>query len=193
MSQGAVSPVKDEGDCKGSYAFSAVGAIEGANFVWSKNTLEFSAQHIIDCSNFFGNNGCISGRMDNSFLFVRDRGLNTKSGYPYVGKQQSCQIMYGKFKIGGYKNVTGCDDLQTAILKQPISVAVDGSNFNSYSSGIFNNCGTNLSMAGLLVGMTDDYWRLKLSWGRTWGEDGYMKLARGNTCGVCNQPSYPTQ
>lgn len=81
--------------------------------------------------------------------------------------------------------------MANALAVRPISVAVDGQNFRSYKNGIFYNCGTNLSLAVLLVGMTDQYWALKNSWGRLWGENGYIRIGRGNTCGVCNAASYP--
>lgn len=191
VAYGAVSSVKNEGNCKANYAFSAVGAVEGANYIWNRNAVEFSVQQVIDCSSSYGNNGCNNGRMDNTFLYIRDRGINLWSSYPYAGQLQSCRSATGVFRIGGYGNATGCNSLQSALVNQPISVAVDGNNFNSYSYGVFSNCGTNLSLAGLLVGMTDSYWRVKLSWGTGWGEAGYIRLSRGNTCGICNQPSYP--
>lgn len=129
--------------------------------------------------------------MDNTFNYIRDRGINSWSVYPWVSRQQACQYATGTFRIGGYRNATGCSALQNAIINQPVSIAVDGRNFYSYTYGVFSNCGTNLSLAGLLVGMTDSYWRVKLSWGISFGEAGYIRLARGNTCGICNQPSYP--
>jgi len=169
VSFGAVSSVKDEGSCKANYAFSAVGAVEGANYIWNRNAVEFSVQQVVDCSSGYQNNGCYNGRMDNTFLYIRDRGINTWATYPWAGYLQSCRYATGVFRIGGYGNATGCPALQNAILNQPISIAVDGSNFGSYNYGIFSNCGTSLSLAGLLVGMTDSYWRVKLSWGSTWG------------------------
>ena len=190
---GAVSSVKDEGSCQANYAFSAIGAIEGANYIWNRNAVEFSVQQVVDCSSGYGNNGCSNGRMDNTFNYVKDRGINSWANYPWVGYLQSCKMATGVFRIGGYRNATGCSALESALINQPVSVAVDGRNFRSYSTGVFYNCGTSLSLAALLVGMTDSFWRVKLSWGTQWGEAGYIRLSRGNTCGICNQPSYPTR
>lgn len=72
-----------------------------------------------------------------------------------------------------------------------MSVRVDASNWHSYKSGIFKSCGENHNHAVQLVGSTPDYWKIKNSWDTTWGEQGYIRLAKGNTCGVCFGPSFP--
>ena len=61
----------------------------------------------------------------------------------------------------------------------------------SYTGGIFWNCGVNLSLPLLLVGMNDNYWTLKNSWGKSWGINGYIWIQRGNTCGICMAASFP--
>ena len=118
-------------------------------------------------------------------------GINSWASYPYTGRQGACTTTSGAFHIKSYNTVKDCNNLATALISEPVSVAVDGRNFQFYKSGIFSNCSTSLSLAVLLVGMTDNYWTLKNSWGTTWGEAGYIRIKRGNTCGVCNDCSYP--
>jgi C1A family cysteine protease len=131
--------------------------------------------------------------MDNAFKFVRDKGITSEAAYPYKGVKQTCSAATGSFKISGYTDVPGCTALANAITGRPVSVAVDATNWSPYKSGVFNNCAASLNHGVLLVGITDAYWRIKNSWGTTWGESGFIRLARGNTCGVCNQPSYPNK
>ena len=169
ISYGAVSPVKNQGSCTASYAFSAVGAIEGVSVIYFKNQQEYSVQQVVDCSSGFGNNGCYNGRMDNTFQYVKTVGINTWASYPYVGYLQSCKVGSGFFKVNGTVAVTDCNNLANALTGRPVSVVVDGQNMQSYRSGIFANCGTNLTLPTLLVGMTDVYWNLKNSWGSSWG------------------------
>lgn len=74
-------------------------------------------------------------------------------------------------------------------MKGPLSVYVDASKFAFYQSGIFNNCGQTLNLAVVLVGMSAESWKIKLNWGTSWGEKGYMRLSLGNTCGLCSMGS----
>jgi C1A family cysteine protease len=106
---------------------------------------------------------------------------------------QKCQKPSGEFKISGYTEVKTCNELAVAIATRPVSVAVDASNWSMYSSGVFNNCDTLLNHGVLLVGVNDQYWRVKNSWGTTWGEEGFIRLAKGNTCGICSAASYPNK
>ena len=87
-----------------------------------------------------------------------------------------------------------CTDLANAVTQRPVSIAVDANNWSRYSSGVFSNCGTRLDHGVLLVGTKGGDWLVKNSWGSSWGEKGFIRLAGGkNTCGLCNAASYPNK
>lgn len=132
--------------------------------------------------------------MDYAYKYIKDKGIIEESKYPYAGKYQKCQIDGGDFKVSGYTDINSCNNLATAIMKQPVSVAVDAIPFMQYKSGILT-CPTKFTInhAVVLVGMTKDYWLAKEQWGVEFGENGYIKLARGNSCGICNIASYPNK
>ena len=190
---GAVTAVKDQGQCGSCWAFSATGGLEGLSKL--NGELEnFSEQQLVDCAYLtYGNQACNGGLMDNAFKYVKKLGITHQDKYPYVAKKQTCKIQGGDFKITGYVDIKTCDALANALTSRPISVAVDASNWSTYSGGIFTNCKASLNHGVTLTGMTENYWHVKNSWGAKWGESGYVRLARGNTCGICNQASYPTR
>ena len=93
------------------------------------------------------------------------------------------------------------DALKAAVAEGPVSVAVeaDKSAFQLYKTGVMDSekCGHKLDHGVLAVGYGTmsgkDYWKVKNSWGLTWGESGYILLGRGeNICGISQQASYPT-
>lgn len=193
VSQGAVTGVKNQGNCGSCWAFSATGGLEGLSKLAYGGLQSFSEQQLVDCSGSFGNQACNGGLMDNAFKYVKANGILLESEYPYKAVKQTCSKNAGPFKISGYTDVKNCNDLATAITGRPVSVAVDASNWSPYKSGVFSNCKASLNHGVTLVGVTDQYWHVKNSWGTTWGESGFVRLARGNTCGICNAASYPNK
>jgi len=191
--QGAVTGVKNQGSCGSCWAFSATGGLEGLSKLGFGSLQSFSEQQLVDCSGSFGNQACNGGLMDNAFKFVKANGIVTESEYPYKAVKQTCSIKTGPFKIGGYTDIKTCNDLTSAISGRPISVAVDATNWSPYKSGVFSNCKTSLNHGVLLVGIEGGNWKVKNSWGTSWGESGYILLKSGNTCGICNVASYPTK
>jgi len=145
-----------------------------------------SEQQLVDCSGSYGNQGCNGGWPSAALKYVKDKGIATSSSYPYTAKTGTCKTQGGSFKISSIGSAKGCSALQNGINSRPISVCVDASNWSKYSSGVFTNCSTKINHAVLLVGVAGGNWKIKNSWGTSWGERGYIRLGSGNTCGVCN-------
>lgn len=188
VSQGKVSRVKNQGSCGSCWAFSAVGVLESWA-LFKSQTVDLSEQQLVDCSASYGNEGCNGGFNYKGLAYVKDKGITSESAYPYTAKTQSCKTQGGSFKITGVTTVKSCANIQSAIQSHPLGVSADATNWSRYSSGIFSNCGRNLNHDILLVGYTSTYYTIKNSWGTSWGEKGFIRLAPGNTCGVCDDLS----
>ncbi len=209
VEKGAVTSVKDQGQCGSCWAFSTTGALEGAYFNKYKNLISFSEQQLVDCSSSAGNDGCNGGLMDNAFEWLKTNSICTEQDYSYKAIDETCNTeCIGVIKIMSYTDVNTNDEtaLMSAVYKQPVSVAIeaDQSIFQMYSSGVISStsCGTNLDHGVLIVGWGIDhnsgkkYWKIKNSWGPNWGENGYILLERdgknkSGTCGLAIEPSYP--
>lgn len=126
--------------------------------------------------------------------YVKAKGITTEAAYPYTGVEGTCKTNTGAYHITSYTMLAAGSTtaLTAAIVKEPISICVDASNWSSYSSGIYpaSQCSSSagsLDHAVLAVGYTGTYWLVKNSWGTSWGMAGYIELARpGNTCGLAD-------
>merc|ERR1712061_183974 len=199
--KGAVTPIKNQGQCGSCWAFSSTGGVEGRWEVATGSLKSLSEQQLVDCSK--QNSGCNGGLMDYAFSYYRSTSIASESSYPYTARDGSCKSSYTaaipRGGVTGYKDVSSSSSaLMSAINQQPISVAVeaDQSAFQRYSGGIVTSgCGTNLDHGVLAAGYdsTQGYYLVKNSWGASWGDAGYLKISTsGNVCGIHSQPSYPT-
>jgi len=203
VSKGAVTPVKDQAQCGSCWAFSTTGSVEGAVQVKTGRLTSLSEQQLVDCAGSSGNQGCNGGLMDDAFNWiVSHRGIGSEASYPYTARDGTCKDVPSVSTISGYKDVQqGSEDaLMNALTMQPVSIAIeaDQSSFQFYKSGVFTGpCGQQLDHGVLLVGSGSDggqdYWRVKNSWGASWGDNGFIRMIRGrNMCGLSNMASYPT-
>jgi C1A family cysteine protease len=204
---GAVTPVKNQGQCGSCWAFSTTGSTEGAVFVSGKPLPVLSEQQLVDCSGSEGNQGCNGGLMDYGFQYIiNNKGIGSEASYPYTAKDGTCKKVASVATIKSFKDVPTNSEtaLMTAIVQQPVSVAVeaDQDSFQLYAGGVMTKaCGTQLDHGVLAVGYgtqgTQDFYQVKNSWGADWGFKGYILLGRGaafkaaGQCGIQMDPSYP--
>jgi len=213
---GAVTPVKDQGQCGSCWAFSTAEEVESASFMAGNPLEEFSVEQIVSCDDSDG--GCNGGDTGTGLQYVINTGgLASKADYPYTsgngdsGRCKSFNIEGGAIKGMSYAtpscNWGGCnsqneDQLKTSLASGgPVSICVNAEEWQTYQGNgeIMTNssCGghraRDLDHCVQLVGYDtnssgESYWLVRNSWNTNWGNGGYIYLKLGdNVCGVANE------
>jgi len=195
------TPVKDQGYCGSCWAFSATEQIESDSMRTLGTSYILSPEQIVQCDST--SYGCSGGWTENAYNYVKKAGgIETNAAYPYTSYQGTtgrCASVSTSFVIGvtSYYTVVGESNMATYVQgKGPLSVCLDASSWNSYTGGIMKTCGKQVDHCVQAVGVdatSTGYWKVRNSWGTSWGESGYIRLAYGqNTCAITNDATYVT-
>ncbi|XP_072174857.1 cathepsin J-like [Diadema setosum] len=201
---GKVNPVVDQGSIGESFAFDAADAVASFSAINEGTELsELSAQEVVDC--------CLPESLFSAQVFTcikNNGGLCANNTY-HTGtgvkpcNNDSCKAVASP-KHGG-RNVEANNEtaLAEAVLFTPVVVAVDASHtsFQLYEGGVYSDPSCSkieLDHVLLVVGWGttpngEEYWICKNTWGVTWGEQGYINIARNkdNMCGIASMPVTP--
>jgi len=209
--KGAVTGIKNQGQCGSCWSFSTTGSTEGCHEIKSGNLVSLSEQNLMDCSTSYGNNACNGGLMTQAMQYIiANGGIDTEASYPYTAEDQpTCQYTAANRGAGlkSFSNIASGSEsgLEQAGASGPVSVAIDASHssFQFYSSGVYYEpaCSpTQLDHGVLMVGWGTtqgtypQYWIVKNSWGTSWGQNGYIWMARNqnNNCGIATMATIPS-
>ena len=198
--------VKDQGGCGSCWSFSASAAAEPrARLAGINPTPNLAEQQCLECDT--ESEGCNGGWMTTCFKHLRNKNLCSEDEYPYTAIDGVCSETdrcSGKmgWEISGVVEIAegDCAGLDAADDEGPVSIAVDATAMQFYSSGIIKPgmlCGDkadslNHGIAVYGESVSGGYWLTKNSWGVRWGEKGYARFKLGNTCGLCLVASYPS-
>ena len=191
-----VNPVKNQASCGSCWAFSAVSGIESSIAIKTGQLHDLSEQQLVDCSGSYGNHGCNGGLMSSAYEYVKAAGgVCATSDYAYTARDESCKDSSCKkiATVTGYKFIANGDQAHLEALQDqpiPVAIAASSSAFQFYNSGILTQCSDRsvnhaVNLVGYGVEGGVQYYILRNSWGTSWGDAGYMKIATGNNlCGL---------
>ncbi|XBJ13231.1 hypothetical protein VPH35_017617 [Triticum aestivum] len=209
----ANEPIADtqKGCC---WAMAAVASVEALHYMKTNQSIMLSVQQLIDCDT--KNNGCNAGHSEDALEYIKKNGLWSESSYPYMYQSNSLGCKGNKTvvaRISGFETVSRTEEaLEEAVAKQPVIIRLKWPpSMHNYKGGIVEYedlpttlpDGTELRWhAVIIVGYGTDsngvkFWRLKNSWGETWGEGGYGRIRRHvhngqGVLGICAYPAvYP--
>jgi len=203
-SKGAVTPVKNQGQCGSCWDFSATETIESVCYLAGYPLTALSEQQIVDCDTT--DSGCNGGWPYNAYQYVISAGgLETESDYPYTAKDGTCNFDSSKVecKVQSWKYVTQSQDenaMQNFLYtNSPLSVCVDAEIWQSYTGGVItpsSNCGDSIDhcvqVTGWSVQQGINAWNVRNSWGTDWGEGGYIYVQIGSdVCAIAEVVTVP--
>jgi len=199
------TPVKDQGYCGSCWAFSVTEQTESDFMRAGGAQTILSAQQVTSCTQYIlaAVGGCAGGKPETGYTYA-EGGLETDADYPYTsgdkGVTGTCQSDPSKFvvKTTSYTNVanSASDEAKMGSYVAgtgPLSIVVDASEWSTYTGGIMTTCGQDLDHAVQAVGINTEegYWKVRNSWGTSWGESGFIRLAYGkDMCGIASDANY---
>lgn len=190
-----------QGYCGSCWAFSVTEQLESDAMRQLQKNVTLSTEQLVQCDTLSA--GCNGGLTENAFNYVKKSGgIELEADYPYSsydGVTGKCAANKTLFAVGvqSFTTIKGESSMAAYVQNTgPLSACIDATTWDTYISGVMTACGHEVNHCVQVVGVDASeggYWKVRNSWGRSWGEDGYIRLAYGtNTCGITYDPIFAT-
>jgi C1A family cysteine protease len=187
-----VTSVKHQGQCGSCYSFATCAVYESNALVKNGTTYDLSEQDFMMKAKATGPyGGCDGWYLDTSMDLLKNKGVTSESNCPYVGYERRCANTGSQYKIQDYSQTTSLNGIKSALQKYGalLCMFIVYEDFFSYETGVYRytsgeECGGH---AVAIVGFDDNHpttngkkigaFKVKNSWGKDWGENGYFWIA----------------
>lgn len=194
------TPVKDQGDCGSCVAFATVGTIESNLKISRKDPLR--DPDLSEADLFFRGCGNCSGsgwNFAHALIYARNSGIPDEACYPYNGDGPCPDRDKRAIKIDNWRVIYSISQAKEWISKNgPLMTGMEVcDDFFYYTGGVYvYESGDVVGNHTICVVGYDEVqkcWICKNSWGTSWGDDGWFKIAYGE-CGIGSEfPFYTTE
>jgi C1A family cysteine protease len=195
----SMNPVRDQKQTSSCWAHGTAEALECSYRIRNADQVFVSVQAVIDCTDTGQDNAANGGRMSRAFFHMVKYGAAREADYPFKSSTQRfpclCEgtrplatpyraVACGMF--GTTAKPAPASEIKAALLRHgPLAVSVDADHLKNYKAGqIVQERATRPDHIVLLTGWDDKKgahgaWKLRNSWGKSWGELGYFWCGYG--------------
>lgn len=188
-----ISAIREQDQCAASWALGAVDTLNDRLCIASNGayTFELSPQYVLSCD--ATSLGCNGGDLFQAWNFLVSNGTTTEQCVPYAGEDEACPAECAEgsdFETytatqGSLSFFPNPKSIQVEIMTNgPVSALMTVfEDFLYYDGGIYQQTSGSF-LGGLAVKIVGwgqendvDYWIVANSWGSSWGENGYFRIA----------------
>jgi C1A family cysteine protease len=212
--QGSTSAIHDQGSCGSCWAFSTMEGVESAAYMADGQLPPpLSVQQLVACEK--QDAGCNGGDIPEAVTYLKKKGMASESNYPDTssksGKTGKCKYNgQAAVEVTGMKYaIPTCtrgdcssqdeEALAAALAKYgPLSVCINSGDGQSgdwmpYKKGVLTgSCKAKanlidhcVQLVGYDKSASTPYWKVRNSWGKSWGESGFIRIPYGNKNSCC--------
>ena len=191
---GKLTPIRDQKDCGSCWAFASAAVYESNSLIENDLTSDVSEQDIMDCAVYWG--GCSGGNWNDAFAYIEVDGTAAQNALPYTARNKQCRpsVQRPYHAIASapldadWQRIPTPKEIKQALCEHgPLYTGIIATDtFMAYTGGVYSQVEhVDFDSPGghaiVIVGWDDakHAWRIKNSWGTSWGERGFAWIKYG--------------